>query len=127
MNDPLELINQATIICDAAQQGPWTADEYANGHDYLGRHIESDATRGTMTAIASRVDPVDATFIATARTLIPNLTRTLKMYHHWHKRASELQGPEPGRTPSMVYSWIVNLKRERDEARAELGRLKGES
>lgn len=33
----------------------------------------------------------------------------LKIHQHWHEEAIKLQGPEPGRTPSMVNAWIRNL------------------
>lgn len=111
MTDPNELIAQSKSICEAATPGPW---------DYNARHDCISTADDQPVAYISHHSVPDVEFILTARTLVPELAAALKLYQNWHEKAIELQGPEPGRTPSMVYSWIVNLKRERDEARAEL-------
>ncbi len=47
----------------------------------------------------------------------------LKIHLHWHEEAIKLKGPEPGRTPSMVNSWIRNLMNQLEEARVRASRL----
>jgi hypothetical protein len=72
---------------EVASPGKWTADDYTEGHEHKGMHVESDATRGTMSALASYVEPADAQFIAHARTDVPALLDEVHSLKHLLMRA----------------------------------------
>lgn len=117
MTDPQSLIDTATDIHEAATPGPWDGDQSAmsvsQGSIIVCSHIETND---------------DVNFIATARTLVPELAAALKEI--LDKRNAELDDAWPG-TPIGLRSDIEQraiaghlrgtevrqLTRERDEAR----------
>lgn len=121
MTDPQELINQATTICEAATPGPWVAECPYGTLDIVGAGATLDP-RGYA----------NGEFIATSRTLLPQLAEALKeseatvatlLGRHQVASIAVASGLEPDATLDELYEHLSELRqatRERDEARAKL-------
>jgi len=148
MSDPSELIKQATTISEAATPGPWgPIDDYdgvAAHHGWRGLSCPSGngGHGGDGLVFATHewdvgLKEVDIEFIATARTLVPELAKALKeldverrrLNGGWRRanfRMLELMGhmaDEEGEID--MEKKVAELIRERDEAQELLRGLQG--
>ena len=140
MTDLQSLISQATTICEAATPGPWSVYEIT-GEDIedcgdadriISRGIDGPGEVGLNTGVEYQMySSADATFIATSRTLLPQLAEALQESEDRRKESSRLLAESIRDTCGQAESLashaveqhakhIEELTRERDEARAEL-------
>lgn len=121
MTDPNELIAQSKSICEAATPGPWQpiddpesvvgvpryrAMRCPKGH---GGHGGNGYVFSTTHEWHVGMRAEDSAFIATARTLVPELSAALQL-------SQEAIG--------LAMSMFEEATRERDEARSELAKLR---
>ena len=122
MTDPQELIKQSESICKPATPGPWSPiDDYdgvAAYHGWRGLSCPNGygGYGGSGLVFATHewdvgLKEADIEFIAAARTLVPELAKALE--------TATVERDVLDR------AW-KNAIRERDEARAELAKLKAE-
>lgn len=140
MTDPNELIAQSKSICEAATPGPWQpiddpesvvgvpryrAMRCPKGH---GGHGGNGYVFSTTHEWHVGMRAEDSAFIATARTLVPELAAALGMAHSRIAQlasesgayANSLGAVSKGNQPMEIMEAIERVTRERDEARAEL-------
>lgn len=145
MTDPNDLIKQATTICEAATPGPWDIiDDYdgvAASHGWRGMSCPSGSGGhgGDGLVFATHEWDVglregDIEFIATARTLVPELAAALGMAHSRIAQlaseagayANSLGAVSKGNQPMEIMEAIERVTRECDEARHEVADLKSQ-
>lgn len=144
LKTPEELISEATTICEAATPGPWSpiddpeavvgvpryrAMRCPKGH---GGHGGNGYVFSTTHEWHVGMRAEDSAFIATARTLVPELAAALGMAHSRIAQlasesgayANSLGAVSKGNQPMEIMEAIERVTRERDEARAELAKLR---
>lgn len=130
---PQDLIKQSKSICEAATPGPFRMESQASLAGDSRYCIKAGPEDVRSQLIAEEISGANAKFIATARTLVPELAKDLDMAHSRIAQiasevgayASSLGAVSKGDQPMEIMAAIEKLKRERDEARELLKVMQG--